>query len=222
MKNEILIMDIIGKDMFGAGITAPNIKDQLDSFDGSDITVRVNSPGGDVFEGLTIFNLLDQYAGNVTVMIDGYAASIASVIALAGDERKISENAMFMLHNPFTFAVGDASDMRKQADLLDKVKDSLITTYHSKTGMDGGELSDIMDAETWWDAEQSKANGFATSIIEPKSKLSNIAACRWINKAPEVEELVKPDQNHIDGLARSIEQDTARREISAMRKELAR
>jgi ATP-dependent protease ClpP protease subunit len=213
--NEILIYDIVGQDFFGAGVIAKDVKEQLDNIDG-DVTVRINSPGGDVFEGLAIHNLLAEHEGKVTVKVDGYAASIASVIAMAGDEIEMAENAMFMIHNPYTFTVGDADEMRKQADVLDKVKDSLVTTYTARTVLPAEQLSALMDAETWWNAAESVENGFADSVSERKGKVSNVSAFRWINKAPDVEEL-HPNPKDADYLARSVELDRLRGDITRQR-----
>ncbi|MDH3772192.1 MAG: Clp protease ClpP, partial [Nitrospirota bacterium] len=126
---ELLIYSDIGEGFFEEGITTAFVKGELDSAGGEDITVRINSAGGDVFEGLGIYNVLDQYPGNVSVFVDGLAASAASVIAMAGAEIYMAENALMMIHDPYTMAVGSAQDMRETADLLDKVKGSIVTTY---------------------------------------------------------------------------------------------
>lgn len=219
--NEILIYDVVGQDFFGGGITARDIKAQLDSMgDVEDITVRINSPGGDVFDGLAIFNLLSEHPAKISVKVDGYAASIASIIAMAGDSIDVAQNAMFMIHNPWTFAAGDAGEMRKQADVLDKVKDSLIGTYQTRVGFDEGELSALMDSETWYSADEAVKFGFADTVTG-KGKLQNIAGCRWINKAPKVEDRTPtPTDEHFDLLARSVELAAIRADIAQMRNKL--
>lgn len=218
--NEILIYDIVGQDQFGAGVTAVDVKAQLDGMEG-DITLRINSPGGDVFEGLAIHNLLKEHEGNVTVKIDGYAASIASVIAMAGDSIEMAKNAMFMIHNPYTFAIGDSDAMRKQADVLDKVKDSLITTYEARTNFSAEELSSLMDEETWFSAEESTGNGFADVIADQNAKISNVSSFGWINKAPEAPEVeevkLHPVPTGADCLARSVELDALRADVTRQR-----
>jgi len=222
--NEILIMDIIGQDMFGAGVIAKDIKSQLDAMgDVDEITVRINSPGGDVFEGLAIHNLLKQHPAKVTVKVDGYAASIASIIAIAADDVQMAENSMLMAHMPYTFAIGDAAEMRKQAEVLDKVTDVLVQTYQSKSGMDSEKIIALMEAETWFSAKEAKAAGLADTIIKGGSKLSNVSAYRWINKAPEVcepELTPAPTEAEIDLLARSNELAKLRADITRQRKAL--
>lgn len=219
--NEILIYDVVGQDYFGGGITAWDVKSQLDAFgDVDEVTVRINSPGGDVFDGLAIFNLLSESKAKIRIKVDGYAASIASIIAMAGDEIEIAQNAMVMIHNPWTFAAGDANEMRQQADVLDKVKGSLIGTYQTRVGIESDELSVLMDSETWYSAEEAVKFGFA-DIITGKGKLQNITGCRWINKAPKLEELTPaPSAERLDLLARSIDQAHIRADIAQLRMKL--
>lgn len=232
--SEILIYDFIGESMFEKGVIAKDIKAQLDAAEGTDVTVRINSPGGDVFEGIAIGNLLKQYEGSVSVKIDGYAASIASVIAMAGDSVEIAPNAMFMIHNPYTMAMGDARDFRKQADTLDKVKDTLITSYQAKSDRSAEELSYLMDAETWFHADESVSMGFANNIAGDGVELTNLDAVKWINKAPslEAQEAKKEadeanrfaaqsaELNRLSSLGRDNGLEVARAEMRAMRKNL--
>lgn len=180
--NEILIYDFIGADMFGEGVTAKGVKSQLDSMSG-DVLVRINSLGGDVFDGFAIHNLLKQYPGEITVKIDGVAASAASIIAMAGDQVEIADNAMIMIHNPWTFAVGDADTMLKSAELLEKVKGSIITSYEAKTGIDSETLAAAMDAETWYTAPEAIEQGFADSVLDESASAFNTAA-PWVKNAP--------------------------------------
>lgn len=184
--NEILIYDAIGAGFFDESITAKTIKDQLDSFNNEDVAVRINSPGGDVFDGFAIYNLLNQYQGNVTVHIDGLAASAASIIAMAGNEILMAENGLMMIHNPWSFAIGSASEMRDTADLLDKIRDSIVTTYHAKTGVDKEEIAEMMANETWLNAEESIEKGFATDTAENQAAAFNFNK-QWIKNAPKPE-----------------------------------
>jgi len=217
--DEILIYDIIGQDFFGAGVIAKDIKAQLDGYkDSEEILVRINSPGGDVFEGVTIFNLLKEHSAKITVKVEGYAASIASIVAMAGDHVEIAANAMFMIHNPYVFALGDSKELRKTADVLDKIKDSLIGTYQTKASIDDKKLSNLMDDETWFSADEAKELGFADSIAGESEKITDLSAYRWINKAPSVSE-PKP-QVSVDGLTRSLSIATARAEIAEARASL--
>lgn len=185
--NELLIYSDIGENWMGDGVTAQSVKSQLDGFSG-DVDVRINSGGGDVFDGFAIYNLLAQYDGKVTVKIDGLAASAASVIAMAGDEIVMAENSLMMIHDPWTLALGSAVDMRQTADLLDKIKGSIVTTYKNKTGIDDAELSEMMAAETWLSAEESISKGFATATAESKITVSNIDK-PWIKNCPAPEQL---------------------------------
>lgn len=226
--NEIQIYDVIGQDMFGEGVTAAGIKEQLDEIESGDLTVRIISAGGDVFEGLAIFNLLKEFDGSVTVKVDGYAASIASVIAMAGDEVVMGEGAMFMLHNPYTFSMGDAEELRAQALVLDQVRDSLIATYQTRVSANEDELKSILDAETWFGAKESKEFGLADSLSSEKAKVMNLSGCKWINKAPEIVEdddedfgvLVKPEPAYLDFLEQSNRIAKDRAALSAVRKNL--
>lgn len=184
---EILIYADIGPDYWGDGssVSAKAIKAQLDTMnDAGEITVRINSPGGDVFDGFAIYNLLAQHPAKVNVKIDGWAASAASVIAMAGDTVEIAANALMMIHNPYTLAIGDAQAMRKSADLLDQIKASIITTYQNKTGMDEAQIAALMDAETWFDAQGAVEAGLATAITGKAKEVKNSAKA-WIRNAPQ-------------------------------------
>lgn len=130
-----------------------------------DITVWINSPGGDCVAAAQIYNMLANYKGNVTVKIDGIAASAASVIAMAGNTVLMSPVSMMMIHNPATVAFGDHKEMEKAIEMLDGVKDSIINAYVLKTGMSRAKLSRLMDAETWMDATKAVEFGFADDII---------------------------------------------------------
>lgn len=184
---EILIYSDIGPEEWG-GVSAKAIKAQLDKMSDADhITVRINSPGGDVFDGFAIYNLLREHPARVTVKVDGWAASAASVVAMAGDEIEVAANALMMIHNPWTFAMGDANDMRKQADLLDQIKVSIITTYKTRLGMDEAEIAQLMDEETWFDAQGALEAGLATRIAGKGEPVKNTKKA-WIRNAPQVHE----------------------------------
>lgn len=130
-----------------------------------DITVWINSPGGDCVAAAQIYNMLMDYRGSVTVKIDGIAASAASVIAMAGTKVLVSPVSMLMIHNPATMAMGDAAEMQKAIAMLDEVKESIINAYEIKTGMSRAKLSHLMDAETWMDAHTAVDLGFADEIM---------------------------------------------------------
>lgn len=139
-------------------------KDELNAGNG-DITVWINSPGGDCVAAAQIYNMLTNYKGKVTVKIDGIAASAASVIAMAGDTVLVSPVSMLMIHNPATIAWGDHAQMQKAIDMLSEVKESIINAYVLKTGLSRPKLSHLMDAETWMDANKAVELGFADEIM---------------------------------------------------------
>ena len=152
------------------GATAQSVVDRLAEYGQADgVDVYVNSVGGEVFEGLGIYNALLRHGGDVTVHVDGLAASIASVIAQAGDERRISRAGLMMIHNPMWFAGGDSDDMRKSADVLDQLRDTLATVYASRSGTDPEDWYEAMKAETWYTAEEAVAAGLADVVTEAKT-----------------------------------------------------
>jgi len=167
--------------------------------DVSQINLDINSPGGDVFEALTIFNYLKRHKANVTVTVAGIAASAASLIAMAGDTIIMPNNTMMMIHNPWTWAAGNADDLREQADMLDKVGASLFNTYQSRTGMDEAELKSMLATDTWLTADECLANGFCDQIIDPiKARQSfNVDALPANAKALYAQEA--PDDTDVDG-----------------------
>ncbi len=149
---------------------SPSIfKDELESGTG-DITVWINSPGGDCIAAAQIYNMLVSYKGKVKVYIDGLAASAASVIAMAGDEVLMSPVSMLMIHNPATMAFGDHEDMKKAIEMLDEVKESIINAYEIKSGLSRDKLSRLMDNETWMNANKAIELGFVDGIIEKEDK----------------------------------------------------
>lgn len=155
---------IAEESWFDDDVTPQLFKDELNAGSG-DITVWINSPGGDCVAAAQIYNMLTQYKGNVTVKIDGIAASAASVIAMAGNKVLMSPVSMMMIHNPATVAFGDHVEMQKAIDMLAEVKESIINAYVIKTGLSRAKLSHLMDAETWMDANKAVELGFADDII---------------------------------------------------------
>jgi ATP-dependent Clp protease protease subunit len=156
---------IAEESWFDDDVTPQLFKDELFAGDG-DITVWINSPGGDCVAAAQIYNMLMDYKGNVTVKIDGIAASAASVIAMAGTKVLMSPVSMMMIHNPMTIAMGDKGEMEKAIEMLEGVKDSIINAYEIKTGLSRARLSHLMDAETWMDAHKAVELGFADEILQ--------------------------------------------------------
>jgi ATP-dependent Clp endopeptidase proteolytic subunit ClpP len=161
---EVWLYDEIGKDFFGDGVTAKEFLTELNAIKAPKIDMHINSPGGAVFDGAAIYNAVKRHPATVTTYIDGIAASIASVIALAGDKIIMAENAIYMMHNPFGFCMGRSEDMRKTADILDKVCGTMIGAYSEKSGKGETEIRALLDAETWMDAAEAKAAGFVDEI----------------------------------------------------------
>lgn len=156
--------EISDETWYGDEVTPKLFKQELTSGEG-DITVWINSPGGDVFAAAQIYNMLMDYKGNVTVKIDGLAASAASVIAMAGTTVQMSPVAMMMIHNPATIAIGDSSEMRKAIEMLDEVKESIMNAYEIKTGLSRSRISHLMNAESWFNAKKAVELGFADKIL---------------------------------------------------------
>jgi ATP-dependent protease ClpP protease subunit len=149
---------------FGSG--SKEFLADLAKLDGQHLHLRINSPGGSVVEGTAIYNALRRHKGGLTVHIDALAASMASVIAMAGAPVYIADNALLMIHNPWTVSMGDSDQLRREAALLDKLKDSLRNAYVRKTGMEADRIAQMMDEETWLDAVEAVALGFADAIEE--------------------------------------------------------
>lgn len=156
---------IAEESWFDDDVTPQLFRDELNAGNG-DITVWINSPGGDCVAAAQIYNMLMNYKGNVTIKIDGIAASAASVIAMAGTKVIMSPVSMMMIHNPATAAFGDSADMQKAIAMLDEVKESIINAYEIKTGLSRTKLSHLMDAETWMDANSAVEMGFADEIMQ--------------------------------------------------------
>ena len=166
---DVMLYDPIGKSWWEETTDAKSFVKQLEALDVDTITVRINSPGGDVFDGVAIFNALRQHQAKVTTRIEGLAASIASVIALAGDTVTICSNAMLMIHNSHTYAQGNASELMKVVQMLEQVDETIITTYASRTGLEREHLAAEMAREAWYTADDALELGFVDGIDETAS-----------------------------------------------------
>ena len=164
-RTLVLNGEISDETWYGDEVTPGLFREELSACEG-DITVWINSPGGDVFAAAQIYNMLMDYKGSVTVKIDGIAASAASVIAMAGTKVLVSPVSMLMIHNPMTVAFGNSAEMQKAIDMLASVKDSILNAYEIKTGLSRTKLSHLMDAETWMDANKAIELGFADEIMQ--------------------------------------------------------
>lgn len=163
---EIRIYDVIGWPF----IDADSFLSELDTVKSAKIRARINSPGGDVFDGTAIFNALKDHPAEINVEIEGLAASMASIIALAGDNIQIADNAWYMIHNPWTFMVGDFNDLRKEADLLERMSLVMADTYQSKTGGKVEDIKQWMTEETWFNGKEAVDAGFADSVLGESAK----------------------------------------------------
>ncbi len=180
---EIVIYDEIG----AFGIPAKAFLDELKGLGPvAELTVRINSPGGSVFDGVAIYNALKRHDAVITVWIDGIAASIASMIAMAGDEVVMPENAMLVLHDPSGLVAGTASDMRATADALDKMAAAMVAAYRDKSGRDDAEIGALMAAETWLSAQEAVALGVADRVEQPVKMAAHFDLSRFRNIPPQL------------------------------------
>ena len=161
---EVWIYEQIGEDWFSEGVAAKTFCKDLAALKVSNIDLHINSPGGSVFDGQAIYNALVRHPATVTTYVDGLAASIASVIALAGDKVCMADNALFMIHNPWGIAQGNSADLRQYADVLDKVRETIVNVYGKKCTMGVAEIIAAMDAETWLTAAEAQAFGFVDEV----------------------------------------------------------
>jgi ATP-dependent Clp protease, proteolytic subunit ClpP len=163
---ELMLYGDIAESFWGDTISAKEVTEYLADLDVENINVYINSNGGVVDTAIAINNALRRHKAKVTVNIDGIAASAATLITCAGDTVKMPKNALFMIHNPLTIAMGDSEEMRKQADVLEKYKNSIMETYLQKVNIDKEKLSELMDNESWLSAEEALEYGFIDEIIE--------------------------------------------------------
>ena len=166
-RTLVLNGEISDETWYGDEVTPALFAKELNAGSGN-ITVWINSPGGDVFAAAQIYNMLMEYKGDVTVKVDALAASAASVIAMAGTTVLMSPPSLMMIHNPITVAIGDSKEMQKAGEMLDEVKEGIMNAYEIKTGMDRKRISHLMDAESWFNAKKAVELGFADGILHGK------------------------------------------------------
>ncbi|WP_312292802.1 head maturation protease, ClpP-related [Atlantibacter hermannii] len=164
-ENSISVFDVIGADWYGEGVTASRIAGALRAIGGADVTVNINSPGGDMFEGLAIYNLLREYEGKVTVKVLGLAASAASIIAMAGDEVQIGRGAFLMIHNCWVYAMGNRHDLAQIAADMEPFDKAMNDIYGARTGLDATIIDAMMDAETYIGGSEAVEKGFADRLL---------------------------------------------------------
>lgn len=192
--------------------SAQTFKNELDELgEVENINLYVNSPGGSVFEGVTIHNMLKRHNAKVTAYVDALAASIASVIIMAADEIIMPSNSMLMIHNPWTFAIGNSAELRKQADDLDRIGESAIKSYLNKAGdkLEESHLKELLDAETWLSAEEAREIGLCDVVEEA----NDMAACideEYMNRYKNVPKQLQEKEVH----AMSAEELALRQKIA--------
>jgi ATP-dependent protease ClpP protease subunit len=225
---EILVMDRIGENMWdGSGVSATKVKEQLDALGEVDtINVLINSPGGNVWDGLAIFNLLKQHEATINVSVEALAASAASIIAMAGDTIVMREGAMMMIHNPASLAWGGAADMRKVAEMLDAIAGEMAGIYATRSGMKRADVIAAMDVETWYNGEQAVAAGLADSSGAEAAEPSEEAAAAMQSDAwakllaqykhvPEsVAARITPARAAVAAIAQTLPTDSARSTVA--------
>ena len=189
---EVLIYDEIG----AYGVSAKGFLAELGALpDDAAIDLRLNSPGGSVFDAVAIYNALSRHSGPVTVWIDGIAASAASYIAMAGDEIVMPENAFLMIHDPSGLVMGTAADMRDMAGTLDKIAASMTRGYAAKSGKPEDEIAALLAAETWFGAAEALEAGLATRLSEPVRIAASFDIGRFRNAPPELAEVISDPEN---------------------------
>ena len=177
------------------------------------IDVRINSPGGDVFEGFTIYNRLKQHKASITVYVDGLAASIASIIAMAGDKIVMGEGALMMVHRPWTSTRGDVSDLENTIDRLLDIEEQLVKVYQKKTGLDRSEIKSMLAIETWMDSAQALEKGFVTELFESEEQIAASAIDKsvWIKNKPRIEDRDKMIKDKIKTFKKDVQGFLARK-----------
>ena len=174
-RGEVLIYEQIGEGFFGDGLSAKSFAEELKGLGNiTELNVRINSPGGNVFDGFAIFNTIRSHKANVIVDIDGLAASAASVIAMAGNDIRIADNAHVMIHEPISLVAGTANELRSAAEALDSIRASILDTYVAQTGEEQREQLDAdLAAETWYSASEALEIGLVDSVTDDMA----VAAC---------------------------------------------
>lgn len=211
---DLILYGAIGASWFEDSISAKQFSDMMKQIPDTvkKINLRINSPGGDVFDGIAIYNRIKQHPAKVTCYIDGLAGSIASVIALAADEVIMGEGALYFIHLPWTMAMGNRNDLENTVNRLMDVEEQLITIYRAKTKMDRQEIRAMLEKETWLDANQAMDLGFVDSKMSDTQPIaaSVIEKASWLNKKPTLKtdkdaarEKVLEAKNKVDGFLKA-------------------
>jgi ATP-dependent Clp protease protease subunit len=191
---EIYLYGVIGGDWFGEGVTAKQFADDLKALgDVKNIDLRINSEGGSVFDGKAMYSLLNEHKAKIVVHIDGLAASAASFVAMAGDEIEIAEGGFVMIHNAYMLAMGDAVALRRSADMLDTVNNTIIDVYVARTKGDRKAIAKMMDNETWMTGAEAVKNGFADKMVENLKVAASVTNAEAIKAFKNIPAALKPN-----------------------------
>jgi ATP-dependent Clp protease protease subunit len=200
--------EIANETWWGDEVTPKEFKADLDALgDINTLNIYINSPGGDVFAGQAIHSMLKRHKAHKNIYIDGLAASIASVVVMAGDTIFMPKNAMMMIHNPWTWGIGNAAEFRKLAEDLDKVRESLIAAYEGRSALTRDEIIEIMDSETWLTADECLEYGFCDVVEKEKQMAASIdktLLMRYKNTPRELLVKPKPDDKKQELLKQKI------------------
>lgn len=191
---EVWIYDEIGEDWLGEGITAKRFVEEVNALEVPEIALHINSPGGSVFDGQAIYTALKRHSARVTTYIDGIAASIASVVAMAGDTIVMPSNTMLMIHEPWAVALGNSADMRKMADTLDKVGETILNVYAERSDKPREEIAAAMAAETWLTAADALEYGFADEVTNEMRIAANFDLSRFRHAPADFAACVEPEE----------------------------
>lgn len=172
---EIMFYDIVGYDSWsGEGVPAGKFREAVKAVKTPEIDLRLHSPGGDVFDAVTMVAAMDGFKGKINVFVDGLAASAASVLAMAGDRITMAEGSRMMIHDPWSFVGGNADEMRRKASLLDGVKEDIVKAYLRQSNLDAGKIAKLMTEETWMTGDEAVRDGFAHEV-NGVSRVTNFA-----------------------------------------------
>lgn len=197
---EITIYGVIGSSWFSDSISAKDIDKVLNSAGDNDIVINLNSPGGDAFDGISIYNRLKRHKGKISIHVDGWACSAASVIAMAADELYMGLGSMMMIHEASSIVLGSKSTMRKEADVLNELEEGIIDIYMTKANIEREEVRKKVDAETWFSARKAVEVGFATESEDDDSSEEGTPSNIVLNSEQKKEILneLKSILNHND------------------------
>ncbi len=222
---DIYLYDEIGDSWYGESTSAKGFKKELDKIgDVKILNIYINSPGGSVFDGMAIYNQLKRHKAQKNVYVDGFAASIASVIALAGDKITIPKNAYFMIHQPWSITWGNAAEFRRMADALDTIEDGILNVYEGHSYLSRDRIKKMMEDETWMTGEEAFAYGFADEVGEEIQVAASVAKSEiWgkFKKAPKVEQKLAANNLRDDEKKREMKSKLRKMSLALKERQIA-